>query len=758
MTDIASFITEELGRDHSRTELIAAFKRHKFAFPPKPAETPVAPTISKTPASADSTTDTAPTSDSVDATITQQIAELEKLMEAIDATQKTDPDAGTDPADKKVEGLLEQIGSLVTELKTAQAADVDPSTTTETDAPAKPAVAAPDKLAVVNKDPSISPVDEKGNVAPEATCATDGCGHLASAHENLDSGENSGPCSMQNCDCTMFADVNTGMNQPTGDAGDGGGPNNAGGDDSAPATGSSVHASRGGFAAGDSPGAASDAGLAPEGDEAGGYVPGDDEVDLPLIPGGMNSGPAFTIPVAIVEGKPTDDGRAIAPSALEWINEPWALMGLATATHDPMGFDPNDPAVICGFIRSFERQSGPNGTQVIVGQGNFLTNDDGAYFADLLEQAGRLPVSADIMVLSQQITADEFDEWGDPVDALMTCTSGRIEAVTILPFGPAFSDCYIVLGDGEEKTEIPQQTDNQQPAAMAASAQHWILEEPCEPCESGMDVLTAAGGPVRPPSAWFEDPKFASGDGRVVTMIGKDKYGHMKRHEGVPIHVTDDGEVFGHIAQWGICHIGLRGECIVAPHSKLDYAYFKRGQHLITAEGDTVRVGKLTVDTTHADLGLGRARTEDHYDDTGLQVADVNIGEDAFGIWVHGAIRPEATEAQIQKLRSSSQSGDWREEGGNLELVASLTVSTPGFVQAVVAGGGRGALVAAGAMGIHVLRGTDETVVGESAESVFKSLRRPLARFIRLDAKRSIDPLRRRIAQDKISQLTRVGK
>ena len=96
-----------------------------------------------------------------------------------------------------------------------------------------------------------------------------------------------------------------------------------------------------------------------------------------------------------------------------------------------------------------------------------------------------------------------------------------------------------------------------------------------------------------------------------------------------------------------------------------------------------------------------------HYDNTGTAVADVAVGEDEFGIWVAGAIRPGATPSQVEALSRSSLSGDWRRIGGNLELVAALSVNTPGFPLAVVASGRVEALVASGASIMAALRAPD---------------------------------------------------
>jgi hypothetical protein len=90
-----------------------------------------------------------------------------------------------------------------------------------------------------------------------------------------------------------------------------------------------------------------------------------------------------------------------------------------------------------------------------------------------------------------------------------------------------------------------------------------------------------------------------------------------------------------------------------------------------------------------------------HYEHTGRAIADVNAGEDAYGIWVAGALRPGATDDQVRALRGAPLSGDWRKIGSSgLELVAALAVNVPGFPiprpQGLAAGGAMQALVAAG--------------------------------------------------------------
>jgi hypothetical protein len=85
------------------------------------------------------------------------------------------------------------------------------------------------------------------------------------------------------------------------------------------------------------------------------------------------------------------------------------------------------------------------------------------------------------------------------------------------------------------------------------------------------------------------------------------------------------------------------------------------------------------MNTTHASESARAAVAMNHYDDTGFAVADVAAGEDQWGIWIAGALRPGVTEEQIRVLRGSPLSGDWRRIGNNLELIGALAVNTPGF-------------------------------------------------------------------------------
>lgn len=195
-----------------------------------------------------------------------------------------------------------------------------------------------------------------------------------------------------------------------------------------------------------------------------------------------------------------------------------------------------------------------------------------------------------------------------------------------------------------------------------------------------MAALMAGAAPVAPPKSWFDDPKLTG---------------------PTPLHIGDDGRVFGHVAAWGTCHVGIGDSCTMAPKSRTSYAYFHTGE-VKTDDGSRVAVGRLTYGGGHAAPNLGYRAAAEHYDRTSNTGAYVRAGEDEYGIWVAGMLAPDADESAIFKMRAAPLSGDWRRVGGNLEMVAALHVNTAGFPipRVLTAGADEEAysLVAAGAL------------------------------------------------------------
>lgn len=190
-------------------------------------------------------------------------------------------------------------------------------------------------------------------------------------------------------------------------------------------------------------------------------------------------------------------------------------------------------------------------------------------------------------------------------------------------------------------------------------------------------AVTAGAAAPLPPLDWFRQPDLD----RLT-----------------PLTISDTGRVFGHIAGWDTCHVGLPG-CVTPPRSMSSYAYFHVGAQE-TADGITLPVGTLVAGPTHCrDLQASFQAAQQHYDDPDAAVAKVMAGEDEHGIWVAGWMLPEAKEEAVRIFRSSPVSGDWRPIGGSLELIATCSVNAPGFpvARARVAfssRGGQSALIA----------------------------------------------------------------
>lgn len=189
--------------------------------------------------------------------------------------------------------------------------------------------------------------------------------------------------------------------------------------------------------------------------------------------------------------------------------------------------------------------------------------------------------------------------------------------------------------------------------------------------------LVAAGAPALVPAEHFRDPKLTA---------------------PTALTVTEDGRIYGHLAAWGVCHLGFSGVCRTAPRSATNYSYFRLG--FVDTDEGPVPVGQITLGTGHAGPDANSVQALAHYDNTGTAVADVAAGEDAHGIWISGRIRDTASEADIHALKAAKLSGDWRAVGGNLELVAALAVNVPGFpvprTSLAASAGQQTSLVAAG--------------------------------------------------------------
>jgi hypothetical protein len=329
-------------------------------------------------------------------------------------------------------------------------------------------------------------------------------------------------------------------------------------------------------------------------------------------------------------GVPTGDRRIIAPGALTSRDLPLPLMWQRVSDSGHSG------AVTVGAITSLtiDNESG-----MVTASGTWLPvrgSDDAQRQAEAGVTGPSVDLFDDVDIMEVQTLVeagvvgpnvmDNFDDiqYAMDDDGMIVITQARIAGATLVQI-PAFAGVSISMADDAE--------------SMGADWQ-----------------LTASAAPVLPPAEWFTRPDL---------------------DELTPITVSDTGRVFGHIAGWTQCHVGLPG-CVTAPFSASGYAYFHVAEQA-TQEGAVLPVGTLVAGPRHADPQLAFQAAQQHYDDPSAAVARVVAGEDEFGIWVAGWVLPGASEAARQVFMSSPVSGDWRRIGGSLELIAVCSVNTPGF-------------------------------------------------------------------------------
>ena len=335
---------------------------------------------------------------------------------------------------------------------------------------------------------------------------------------------------------------------------------------------------------------------------------------------------SFTSVLAVI-GTPTDDGRMFADNIeLSFRDFPLPLLWQQQSSGGHIN------AYTVGVIES----AGVVGKEVI-GKGYLLQTPEADQAAVQIEHGVTGP-SVDL----GDVTWELRDAQGRPVteeeyranpdmEFVQTVTAAKILAATLVAT-PAFGQTSITLGS--EVTKTPDAV-----VAAAALAQPGLIDQP-----------------VYDP-ALFANPEF---DGPTLP------------------HMTEDGRIMGHLAAFNVCHIGIQDACVMAPRSQTDYAWFHTAPPVKTTEGP-VKVGRLTVGGGHAGPRLNPAATIAHYDNAGTCFALVHVGEDEHGVWFSGVAAPGATPEQVAAGLAAPLSGDWRNVGGNLELVAALAVNTPGF-------------------------------------------------------------------------------
>lgn len=392
-----------------------------------------------------------------------------------------------------------------------------------------------------------------------------------------------------------------------------------------------------------------------------------------MVSGGeIRNGSRFSIPLVIPEETETGDGRIFKKDSISIRELPLPLLWQIKTS------DGHDGSVVVGRIDHMERTEDGIGNA----HGVFDTGSYGKEAERMIREGFIRGVSADLdkFEASEEVDAEDEASKKDKIGGgKIKVDKARVMAVTIVP-KPAFEECKIYISEDKENGVFDQQED------VMENVPDGIYIDNVDDADAQSLVacgMIASSIPTVPPAEWFANPELK---------------------QATPLTVDDFGRVFGHIAAWHQDHIGM-SYGTRPPRSKSKYAYFHTGV-LRADDGKDYPVGQLTLAGGHASLEASAADAAKHYDDTGSAIADVHAGEDAYGIWVAGALRPTATPEQIRALRASAPSGDWRPIKGQLELVAVCQVNVPGFpiARARVASGQVYALVAAGAMSLAKMK------------------------------------------------------
>lgn len=255
-------------------------------------------------------------------------------------------------------------------------------------------------------------------------------------------------------------------------------------------------------------------------------------------------------------------------------------------------------------------------------------------------------------------------------DIVERYTNARIHNVATVTAG-AIEGAYIELDAVTSGDDSGDEADDDQEESLAEAIINADVVD-----LTGENAIIAAAAPIKPPRAWFYEPEPEPGDERLVPQYDIDTGEYIG--DAVPLHIGDDGQVYGHVAPANRCHIGFDGVCVVPPQSASAYSHFHFG-YTVTDDGD-VATGPLCCNSDHAGiLGLDERAAKDWYANTGLGWANVRVTPGQFGPWACGSLRPGITDELVVALRGGGISGDWRGSGNGLELIGILAVSVPGF-------------------------------------------------------------------------------
>lgn len=172
------------------------------------------------------------------------------------------------------------------------------------------------------------------------------------------------------------------------------------------------------------------------------------------------------------------------------------------------------------------------------------------------------------------------------------------------------------------------------------------------------ELVAAMKAKTTPPWEYFFTPEPAESHGVVVDEVDERGFYH----------------VYGHLAQWNVCHDGIEARCVIAPRPTDGYSNFN-ASNVLTSKG-MVCTGPLFFKNGHPDEPLGDREAHKAYGGVENAWADVRVTEGLHGPWVSGVVRPHITDDVVYVARASRISGHWAGDG---RLKAIVSVNVPGY-------------------------------------------------------------------------------
>ena len=343
--------------------------------------------------------------------------------------------------------------------------------------------------------------------------------------------------------------------------------------------------------------------------------------------------PGFYVPVVFDQMLLTDtrtrDGRMVHGEGFETFDLPRTLKAQFKAKPG------HDDADVAG--RLDEVVLNDDGT--VSGRGWLLNDEFGRRAAFLVKTEALRGNSVDLSVRDQDVEINMTEDENGMIAFEIDFKQSRLAATTLVA-EPAFENAGARIPDGWEVAGAEPLSEAIVAAASEAKPEHAF-------CFSVVKDRPKAKADN------FTDPGLT---------------------EITPMFVDTDDRVFGHVAAWDEVHLSLG---IPVPRSRTNYAYF--ANRSVETEDGFVATGPLVIGGNHADVTLGMNEAIDHYANTTAAWADGCVGEDEFGVWFSGQVRPGTKPETVYAGRASGVSGDWRWVGAGHELISVLSVNTPAY-------------------------------------------------------------------------------